>query len=463
MIYCPQTLIQKSTFSASAQSLYSYHAQAGALERLIPPWDKVTILKRHGGLGEGGRTSLQLHIGPFSTQFEAHHLKAIEGVMFEDIQHKGPFQYWHHNHHFEDTPKGGLLTDHVRYQLPFHKLLPPFIKNYISNNLDRTFKYRHKIIENDLKRHSQYSTKKPLTFLISGASGVLGKELIPFLTVGGHKVWTLVRRKPRPNSQEIFWDPVEGTIDIEAIPRIDTVIHLAGEYIGLGRWSDNKKREVIESRKRGTDLLATTIAGLKEPPSVFLSSSAIGYYGDCKTTLIDEAHHRGHGFMAEVCDTWEKATQPAIDAGIRTVQLRMGVALSARGGALQRLLQIAPIGFPKSLGNGKQFTSWISSGDMLAAMLHCICTESISGPINIAAPNPVTNEELLYTLARLKKKPIFPRVPPSYLTFFYGEMAREIALSSCRVSAQKLINSGFVFEHNTLEEAIKSQLGIYHE
>lgn len=460
MTVSQQDLIKKSTFPVSAQLLYNYHAQDGALARLIPPWDKVTILNRHGGLGEGGKTDLKLHLGPFSTTFEAHHLKAIEGVMFEDSQHKGPFQSWHHSHYFENSSKGGVLTDHVRYQLPFHQFLPSCIKNYVRHSLERTFNYRHKILEHDLKRHTQYSTR-PLSILISGASGVLGRELIPFLTVGGHKVWTLVRRKPEPNSHEIFWNPAEGIIDIGAIPKIDAVIHLAGEYIGLGRWSDDKKREVIESRKRGTHLLSRTIADLQEPPAVFLSSSAIGYYGDCNTTVVDEKQPPGNGFMAEVCDAWEKATQPAIDAGIRTVQLRMGVALSARGGALQKLLQIAPIGFPKSFGNGKQYTSWISIEDMLAAMLHCICTDNVSGPINITAPTPVTNEELLYTLAKLKKKPIFPRVPVSYLTFFYGEMAKEIALSSCRVSAEKLINSGFVFEHNTLLEAIKPQLGIF--
>lgn len=462
MTVIPQVLTKTSTFPVSVESLYSYHTQEGALERLIPPWDNVTILSRTGGIGAGGRTDLKLNFGPFSTKFEAHHIKAVENTIFEDIQHKGPFKHWHHSHLFKGTPNGSSLTDHIQYQLPFHKLLPTFIKRHITQNLERTFSYRHRILSNDLKRHSKYSTK-PLSILISGSSGTLGRELIPFLTVGGHKVWTLVRRKPRPNCQEIFWNPAEGIIDTVAIPKIDAVIHLAGEYIGLGKWSDDKKREVIESRKRGTTLLAKTIASLQEPPAVFLSSSAIGYYGDCQATLVDENHRCGKGFMAEVCRTWEDATQPAIDAGIRTVQLRMGVALSARGGALQKLLQIAPIGFPKSFGNGKQFTSWISIEDLLAAMLHCICAENVSGPINIAAPNPVTNEELLYTLARLKKKPIFPRVPVSYLTFFYGEMAKEIALSGCRVSVNKLTNSGFVFEHETLEEAIKPQMGIFDE
>ncbi len=454
------SLTKESVYPVSSETLYNYHASNGCIERLVPPWQDVSVLERSGGLGSGGKTRLKLHAAGFAMDFEAEHLQAVKNEMFEDIQKKGPFKHWHHKHFFRQIENHARLTDQLEYQLPFDRILPSFIKKYVADDLKKTFSYRHYILAHDLQRHRQYSNRS-LTILVSGASGVIGRELVPFLRTGGHEVWSLVRRTPDPAKNEIYWNPARGEIDTAALPQLDAVIHLAGEYIGLGRWNDEKKKEVIESRRKGTSLLAKTISKMENPPGVFLSSSAIGYYGDCGNKLVNEQDDHGQGFMAEVCRVWEQSTSPATTAGIRTVLMRIGVTLSRRGGALKKLMQIGRIGFPGSFGSGKQFTSWISSDDLVSAILHCICTKNISGPINLAAPNPVTNEELLYTLAKLKGKPILPRVPKSYLTFFYGEMASEIALSGCRVSARKLIDSGFHFSQPTITEAIKPQFGIF--
>ena len=460
-MYTTCTQFQKqSTFSCTAKELYSWHEYDGALQRLLPPWENTTVIKRSGGLGAGGRTVLRLHIGYIPFTFEAKHIQAISGKMFEDQQKHGPFALWQHKHYFSETTDGAVMKDHVSYTLPAHKLLPRFIHKFAARSLERTFHHRHTRLRHDILRHKQYS-QNSMNILISGASGVVGRELIPFLTTGGHNVWTLVRRKADPDNNEIYWNPATGEIDTQAIPQIDAVIHLAGEYIGLGRWNKAKKEAVIKSRQDGTTLLAQTIANLSPKPKVFLSSSATGFYGSSDSKDIEEDHPSGDGFMAEVCREWERATAPAREAGIRTVCMRMGVVLCAKGGALHRLLQIAPLGFPKSFGSGTQFTSWISIDDLLSATLHCLHTKTVNGPMNIVAPAPVTNEQLIATLARLTKRPILPPVPTSFLTTFYGEMAHEIALASCHVSSKKLEESGFIFSHNHLEDAIRSQLGIY--
>ena len=451
---------KQSTFSCTAKELYRWHERAGALQRLLPPWEDTAVIERSGGLGAGGKTLLRLHLGIIPFTFEAKHIQAISGKMFEDHQEKGPFALWQHKHYFSDTVDGALMKDHVSYTLRAQKVLPAFVRKFAARALARTFHHRHTRLQHDILRHNQYS-QNSMNILISGASGVLGRELIPFLTTGGHKVWTLVRRKAHPESNEIYWNPATGEIDTGAIPQIDAVIHLAGEYIGLGRWNKEKKEAVIKSRQDGTTLLAQTVANLSPKPKVFLSSSATGFYGSSKSKDISEEHPSGDGFMADVCREWEYATTPAREAGIRTVCMRMGVVLSAKGGALHRLLQIAPLGFPKSFGSGEQFTSWISVDDLVSATLHCLHTNSVKGPVNIAAPTPVTNAQLIATLAQLTKRPILPPVPTSFLTTFYGEMAHEIALASCHVSSKKLEDSGFIFSHNHLEDAIRSQLGIY--
>lgn len=454
-------LLRKSSiFPCTAQELYDWHDRQGALQRLLPPWEQTTVVAREGGLGAGGTTQLRLRLGFLPSRFQAKHLQAIPGKMFEDMQVRGPFSLWRHQHFFSDTPQGAVMEDRISYRLPAHSLLPPQLHNYVSHTLEQTFQHRHSRLLDDILRHKQYSNK-PLKILISGASGVLGRELVPFLTTGGHQVWTLVRRKADPLKNEIFWNPATGEIDQDAIPEIDGAIHLAGEYIGLSRWNAQKKNTVIKSRQDGTRLFATTLASLSPPPKVFLSSSAIGYYGSSTTENIVENQPSGNGFLAEVCREWEKATSPAQKAGIRTVFLRMGVALSAQGGALHRLLQIAPLGFPKSFGSGTQITSWISIDDLLSAMLHCLVSDNIEGAVNIVAPTPVSNTELIATLAHLTKRPILPPVPIVFLTTFYGEMAHEIALASCHVSCKKLETSGFVFRHSSVEQAIRNQLGIY--
>ncbi len=401
---------------------------------------------------------MHLRQGPLTIPWEAHHVEEIPGVMFRDIQHKGPFSNFSHTHRFSDTAGGALLEDLIEFSLPGQRLLPDFASNHVRQMLNRIFTHREHTLRHDLQLHARCS-KTPLRILISGASGVLGSALVPLLTTGGHEVWRLVRRPPEPGKNEIFWNPQQGLLDLSSLPEIDGVIHLAGEYIGLGRWTDEKKQRVVESRTKGTELLARAVASLPKKPQVFLCASAVGYYGDCKGEVISEETSDGNDFISEVCAAWEHAATPATDSGIRTVLMRLGVALTPRGGALQRLLVTKPLGFFHHFGTGNQYISWMSIDDMVSAMLHCLVTPSLEGALNIAAPQPVTNKEMLHTLARVTGRPQILHIPARILNLLYGQMASEILLSGCRVSVRKLEDSGFVFRHRTLTEALNSLLG----
>ena len=448
----------RSIYPCSAAELHAWHNRSGALERLLPPWDDTTVLAKSGGIEPGGQVLLNMHFGPFPFHYQGRHLENIPGKMFRDIQEKGPFAHWSHSHFFEDTSEGAELRDEVEYSLPGHSLIPQKIRNLVTESLRRMFRYREAVLREDILLHKRCATR-PLRILVSGASGVLGRDLLPLLTTGGHQVFTLVRRRPDLLQGEIFWDPAQNILRGDDLPELDGVIHLAGEYIGLARWSEDKKRRVIDSRVNGTELLTRTLAALPRPPKVFLSASATGYYGDCGDAEVSEAALPGSGFISEVCSRWEQTTEPARRAGIRTVLMRLGVGLTPRGGALRRILAASPFGYIRRFGTGQQYISWISSDDMISTMLHALTCPSLTGPLNIAAPEPATNLQFMQILARITGRPLLCPLPAKLLHIIYGQMASEILLSSCRVATQKLTDSGFCFRHPNLEMALRALLG----
>lgn len=447
-----------SLLPGTADELHAWHARPGALERLIPPWEATRVVHRDGGIEPGDRTVLAMRAGLFPFRWHARHVENVPGVLFRDIQERGPFRRWTHTHRFADMPEGALLEDQIDYALPGQSLLPDRAGEMIDRTLARIFRYRHATLAADLILHQQCS-HTPLRILISGASGVLGSALRPLLTTGGHEVWTLVRRPPDRGQREIYWDPQQGHLNLAGLPPFDGVIHLAGDNIGAGRWTPAKKQRVIDSRVLGTDLIARTLAALPTPPKVLLSGSAVGFYGDCLDCCMREEDRSGTDFISDVCTLWEHAARPAEAAGIRTVFLRIGVVLTPRGGALQRLLATAPVGFPRRFGSGSQYISWISIDDMIGAMLHALTCEGLAGPVNIAAPQPVTNAELMHALAGVLHRPLLPPIPASILKTLYGQMAGEVLLGGCRVAVDKLLHSGYSFRHADLKEALRHQLG----
>lgn len=297
-----------------------------------------------------------------------------------------------------------------------------------------------------------------MKILVTGSSGLIGRELVAELTGQGHQVTRLVRRPPQ--SGEAAWDPAAGTIEADKLNGHDAVVHLAGVGIGDHRWTDEHKRAVTDSRVQGTDLLARTLAGLSQPPKVLASGSAVGYYGYESERPVTESSPRGGGFLADVVAAWEEATAPAAGKGIRVVLLRSGVVLTAEGGALKKQLLPFKLGVGGRLGTGKQWLSWISLEDEVAAIIHLLTEESVHGPVNVTSPGPVTNADFTATLARVLQRPAFMPVPTVALHALFGEeMTKEMLLGGQHVLPAALQASGFAFAHPSLEDALRHTLG----
>lgn len=292
--------------------------------------------------------------------------------------------------------------------------------------------------------------------VLSGASGPLGGAIAGALGAAGYRVVKLVRRAPE-GASEIQWDPSAKTMDGAPLEGAAGVIHLSGESVAEGRWSDEKKQRIVDSRVLSTSLLARTIAGLERKPGAFLAASAIGYYGSERgDEELSEASSNGDDFLSDVCARWERA---ADGAGIRTANLRFGVVLTKEGGALGKLLPIFRMNLGGRVGNGKQVMSWISGRDAARAVVHVLETPSLSGPVNIVAPRPVTNQEFTEKLARALGKITALPVPAFVIKAAYGQMGTETVLASQRVVPQKLLDSGFEFTHDGLLGALREELG----
>lgn len=293
-----------------------------------------------------------------------------------------------------------------------------------------------------------------MKILISGSHGLVGQALSRSLATDGHTVMRLVR-KSSSNENEIEWQPESEVIDSSRIEALDAVVHLAGESIASGRWTDEKKQRIFDSRVKGTFTLSKALAQLNEPPKSFLCASAIGYYGDRKDEVLTESSAPGNDFLSTVCVQWEKATGPAIEKGIRTVLTRFGIILDKKGGALAKMLTPFRMGIGGRVGEGKQWMSWIALDDVVSALRFVLNKADITGPVNFVAPNPVTNEAFTRALGRTLGKPSLIPIPEFGVRLAFGEMADALLLSSQRVEPTKLNDAGFEFRLTTIDEALR--------
>jgi uncharacterized protein len=289
---------------------------------------------------------------------------------------------------------------------------------------------------------------------ITGASGLIGGALAGALRADGHRVRPLVRRAS-DDPAAVRWDPAAGTIDGESLRGVDAVVHLAGAGIGDKRWSAARKREILESRTRGTGLVARTLAAMDEPPAVFVSASAVGYYGSPGDAVVTELSPPGDDFLADLVGRWEAAARPAVDAGIRTVHTRTGVVLAGHGGILPRMALPFRVFLGGRIGSGRQWMSWIAIDDVVAALRFLIGRDDLAGPVNLTSPEPVTNGEMAAAIGRALHRPAAVPVPAFGPRLVLGrEMADELLFVSQRVRPQVLIDAGYAFVHPGVDEAL---------
>lgn len=452
------THVERSTFPLSREALFAWHERPGAFERLSPPWAPATVVARTGGIRDGDRVTLRASAGPVPTTWEVVHEGYQAGHEFRDRMVRGPFARWLHRHQVADGPTPGtsVLTDEVDYALPFGALGAAVGGRFAAGELARVFRYRHAVMHRDLAAHALLGPA-PLTVAITGASGLIGTALTHLLTTGGHTVRAIGRSARRPG--DIAWDPARGQLDARALEGVDAVVHLAGASVA-DRWTAAHRRAIRESREQGTALLARTLATLGAKPRVLVSASAIGIYGDRGAEVLTEASAAGTGFLADVARAWEGNADPARQAGIRVVHPRIGLVLTPQGGLLGKLLPIFLAGGGGKVGSGAQWQSWIAIDDVLGALCHAIGNASVSGPVNLVAPAPVTNAEFTAVLARVLGRPAFATVPAFALKLAFGaEMTREVFLASQRVAPSVLEASGYAFGFGELEPALRYLLG----
>jgi uncharacterized protein (TIGR01777 family) len=302
------------------------------------------------------------------------------------------------------------------------------------------------------------STQPPITIAVTGATGLIGSAFVDRLRAHGHTVRRFVRSPKDAREDDVVWDAERSELPAESLDGVEAIVNLAGAPIAR-RWNSEHKREIRDSRVRGTERLARAIAAMERKPRVLLNGSAVGYYGDRGDEVLSESSAPGSGFLADLCVQWERAAAPAADAGVRVVLLRTGVVLSKDGGALAKMLPPFRLGMGGPLGSGEQWMSWIALEDHLHAMEHSLFVDGVRGAVNLVSPNPVRNSHFATTLGRVLSRPALMPVPAVALTFVYGEMARETILASQRALPDALSASGFDFRHPTLEGAIRAALG----
>ncbi|MET9698190.1 TIGR01777 family oxidoreductase [Streptomyces sp. NPDC006529] len=295
-----------------------------------------------------------------------------------------------------------------------------------------------------------------MRIVVTGSAGLIGSALVRSLRTDGHDIVRLVRRAPAA-ADEAEWDPRRGYVAPGTLTGADAVVHLAGAGVGDHRWSAAYKREIRESRVLGTTAIATAVAAAERPPAVLVCGSAIGYYGDTGQRAVDESAPAGTGFLPSVCVEWEAAAAPAHAAGVRTVFARTGLVVAAEGGAWGKLFPVFRAGLGGRLGDGRQYWSYISLHDEIAALRHLIDTPALSGPVNLTAPEPLTNREVTAAMGRVLRRPTVCAVPAAAMRLALGEFAEDV-LGSQRVRPARLLESGFVFRHPGIEDAIRAAL-----
>jgi uncharacterized protein (TIGR01777 family) len=441
-------------------TVFEWHERPGALERLTPPWGAFDVLERSGGIHDGGEVTLRVRRGPASFRWRLRHSGYVRGREFSTEQVSGPLRSWKHTHRFTAREGGGtVVEDEIDLELPVGLAAAAIGPAWLRAELGRLFRFRYRRLFTDLARHAAHATQPRLTVAVTGASGLIGTHLVHFLAAGGHRVIRLVRDKRRVGDNALYWNPATGEIDAAGLSRADAIVHLAGTSIAAGRWTDARKRTILESRVKGTELVARALADMRSGPRVLVSASAVGYYGDRGVDEVDERAPPGRGFLAEVCRAWEAATQPAERRGVRVVHLRSGLVLSPAGGALVPMLLPFKLGVGGRIGSGRQYVSWIDLDDLVALVLHAIYAEPLRGPVNATAPHPVTNATFTSALGRVLGRPTLFPLPAFAVEALFGELGTEALLWGQRAIPRKAMESGFTFFYEGVEESLRFQLG----
>lgn len=445
---------------APRERLAAWHFREGAIERLLPPWESIREVRNAAGIANGSTVCMQVRTGLRTIDWIVQHERVEPGRGFTQRQVSGPFADWLHEFRFLPHEDGrSTIEEHVAYREPFGLFGSACCGGRIQKRLTRILAWRHRRLANDVRRHEELSQGNPLRVAVSGASGLVGKQCCAFLSSGGHQVRRIVRGEVNHERLDVAWNTQTGTVDGTALDGVDAVVHFAGENIAAGSWTADRKRAIRQSRVNGTRQIAMALAALPHKPRVLICASGVGWYGSRGTEPLDETSGAGTGFLSQTCQEWEQATLPAEQAGIRVVHLRIGLVVTAAGGVIKRLRTPFSLGLGGPVGSGTQGMSWIALDDLLAATLHCIQNESLRGAVNAVAPDPRSNRAFGAALGQAMHRPAITPLPAAAVSLIFGEMGRELLLGGNFVQPQRLLDSGFRFDHARLEQALAFEFG----
>ena len=458
----------ETVVDADIDSTFEWFEHEGSFRRLMPPWEVAEEVRADDSLEVGSQRVFRFPApgAPFlKMTWVAEHTAYRPPHHFADTMVKGPFWSWNHNHDLIESGGKTTVKDEVTYQVPFGplgNLADSILRGWlVKSRISKMFRARELRLQRDMKEHSKFSHEERKKILVAGSSGLIGTQLVAFLDTGGHDVWRLVRRPVKEGTKELFWKPDEGILNPSDIEGFDVIIHLGGAGIGDKRWSKKRKALIIDSRRDSTLLLSDTMSKLDKKPEAFIVASAIGYYGNRGDEELTEDSSPGSGFLTDTVIQWESYADSAKESGIRVVNTRNGIVLSAAGGALGRMLLPWKMGGGGPLAGGKQWMSWISLDDEIYAIHHLMMNRDCVGAYNLTAPNPCKQKVFSKTLGRVLRRPAFAPIPGISMKILFGELAGPLLIEGQRVLPSRLQSSGYEFLHKDLESALRDSLGIW--
>ena len=433
-----------SDFTCSVKRLFGYHEQAGAISRLIPPWENIAVAQSNDSLDVGSMVKIQSKLGPLTQNILAKHTEYRPNELFVDEMLSGPFASWKHEHRFESLGDGrSKLTDSIQYQLPMAPMSNLF-GGWVENKLQAMFRFRHRITADDLcfsQRLKQLGfdpSQRSIKIGISGSSGMIGRRTIELARVLGIEVI----RSERPNrksGQDVRWPRgVQSAAEdqLDAFENLDAWIHLGGVGIADRRWSDSYKQSIRSSRVESTSKLVDRLGKLNRPPKVLVCASGVGIYGDRGQELLDERSSvdqgvTGEDFLADVARQWESSARAYENQGGRVALARFAMVLHPRHGALSKLLLPFQLGAGGPMGDGKQYWPWVHVDDAASILLYLAADQRCRGPYNVSAPECLTNRDFSRVLAKVLRRPSWLPAPRFCFAFGVGSDGRLIALGQC--------------------------------
>ncbi|HEY1101515.1 MAG TPA: TIGR01777 family oxidoreductase [Myxococcota bacterium] len=452
---------RETPLPATAADVFAYHATTGAFSRLSPPFDTNRIVTPLPSLSEGAVAEFDVVIGPASVRWRAKHHGVRDGsdggdAGFVDTMERGPFSSWRHEHIFRHVDDAhSVLVDRISWEaLPGAGLVVP-------QRLERMFAYRHAVTRDDLQLRRDLGAPQPLVIGVTGASGLIGRELTALLRVLGHDVRAFHRLDPKhPGNKApkgtIGWTPSTGEVDVDAASALDAVVHLAGENIGEGRLDDAKKKRLYEQRVEQTKKLLASLAKLPAPPKVVVGASAVGFYGDRGDEHLDEDSAPGEGFLPRFCVDWQNAV---LSPGPwRAVTTRIGLVLSPAGGALGKVLPLFKAGLGGPLGDGTSWMPTIGVDDVADVIARAVFDERVVGVVNACGPTPLRNSAYTKMLGHVLHRPAVLPVPRFALKVALGDFGDNV-LDSARATSKRLVEVGHRFRHVDAEHAVRHLLG----